>query len=213
MKHGQVFTFAQTHKPKEGMTISETLFMSREEHATIFSFAEGTDIGEEYYPHPYLYLSLMGEVGIQAEETRLLPEGCGLLVPARTPFRVFARTPCIFLEIEGKDGFCMNLIPKDEIFALKDLLPYEEGKIVNADVVNNDYLKMALMSFDAGCATPEHAAGGDAMMLCLEGEGVITNEGVPHTVHQGESFSFRPGAMHKVSATTKFKMMVMIVKE
>ena len=27
-----------------------------------------------------------------------------------------------------------------------------------------------------------YAAGGDAMMLCLEGEGVITNEGVPHTV-------------------------------
>ena len=107
----------------------------------------------------------------------------------------------------------MNLIKKDEIFALKDVLPYEDGKIVNADIVNNSHLKMALMSFDAGCATPEHAAGGDAMMLCLEGEGVITNEGVPHTVHQGESFSFRPGAMHKVSATTKFKMMVMIVKE
>ncbi len=43
------------------------------------------------------------------------------------------------------------------------------------------------------------------MMLCLEGEGVITNEGVPHTVQQGESFSFRPGAMHKVAAVTRFK--------
>ena len=213
MKYGQVFTFAKTHAPREGMTISETLLMSREEHATIFSFAEGTDIGEEYYPHPYLYLSLQGEVGICAEGERLLPAGSGLLVPARTPFSVFARTPCIFLEIEAKEGFCMNLIKQDEIFALKDLLPYEEGKIVNADIVNNSHLKMALMSFDAGCATPEHAAGGDAMMLCLEGEGVITNEGVPHTVHQGESFSFHPGAMHKVAASTKFKMMVMIVKD
>lgn len=213
MKYGQAFTFAETNKPKEGMTISETLFMSREEHATIFSFAKDTDIGEEYYPHPYLYLSLMGEVGIQAEKKLLLPAGNALLIPAGTPFRVFAQTPCIFLEIEVKEEFCMNLIKKDEIFALKDVLPYEDGKIVNADIVNNSHLKMALMSFDAGCATPEHAAGGDAMMLCLEGEGVITNEGVPHTVHQGESFSFRPGAMHKVSATTKFKMMVMIVKE
>ena len=88
----------------------------------------------------------------------------------------------------------MNLIKTDEVFALKDLLPYEEGKIVNADIVNNPHMKMALMSFDAGCATPEHAAGGDAMMLCLE------------------SFSFRPGAMHKVAAVTRFKMMVMIVR-
>ena len=195
------------------MTISETLFMSPEEHATIFSFADGTDLGEEYYPHPYLYLSLMGEVGIHAENTRLLPAGSGLLVPAGTPFGVSAQTPCIFLEIEVKEGFCMNLIEKDKVFALKDLLPYEEGKIVNADIVNNSHLKMALMSFDSGCATPEHAAGGDAMMLCLEGEGTITNEGVPHIVRQGESFSFRPGAMHKVAANTRFKMMVMIVKE
>ena len=56
-------------------------------------------------------------------------------------------------------------------------------------------------------------AGSEAVtMLCLEGEGVITNEGVPHTVQQGESFSFRPGAMHKVAAVTRFKMMVMIVR-
>lgn len=213
MKYEQIFTFAETNKPREGMTISETLFMSREEHATIFSFAEGTDIGEEYYPHPYLYLSLMGETGINAEKELLIPAGSAALIPARTPFGVFAQTPCIFLEIEVKEGFNMNLIKTDEVFALKDLLPYEEGKIVNADIVNNSHLKLALMSFDAGCATPEHAAGGNALLLCLEGEGVITNEGIPHTVHQGESFSFRPGAMHKVSANTRFKMMIMIVKE
>ena len=195
MKRGQVFTFAETHAPRAGMTISETLFMSPEEHATIFSIAAGTDISEEFYPHPYLYMSLSGETRVETPSLRVLPEGSALLIPRKTPFRVLAQDPCVFLEIEAKD-----------------LLPYEEGKIVNADIVNNPHMKMALMSFDAGCATPEHAAGGDAMMLCLEGEGVITNEGVPHTVHQGESFSFRPGAMHKVAAVTRFKMMVMIVR-
>ena len=54
MKRGQVFTFAGTNAPRAGMTISETLFMSPEEHATIFSIAAGTDISEEFYPHPYL---------------------------------------------------------------------------------------------------------------------------------------------------------------
>ena len=212
MKRGQVFTFAGTNAPRAGMTISETLFMSPEEHATIFSIAAGTDISEEFYPHPYLYLSLSGETRVEAPSLRVLPEGSALLIPQKTPFRVLAQDPCVFLEIETKEGFCMNLIKTDEVFALKDLLPYEEGKIVNADIVNNPHMKMALMSFDAGCATPEHAAGGDAMMLCLEGEGVITNEGVPHTVQQGESFSFRPGAMHKVAAVPRFTMLVMIVR-
>ena len=167
MKRGQVFTFAGTNAPRAGMTISETLFMSPEEHATIFSIAAGTDISEEFYPHPYLYLSLSGETRVEAPSLRVLPEGSALLIPQKTPFRVLAQDPCVFLEIEAKEGFCMNLIKTDEVFALKDLLPYEEGKIVNADIVNNPHMKMALMSFDAGCATPEHAAGGDAMMLCL----------------------------------------------
>ena len=124
---------------------------------------------------PYLYLSLSGATRVDAPSLRVLPEGSALLIPQKTLFRVLAQDPCVFLEIEAKEGFCMNLIKTDEVFALKDLLPYEEGKIVNADIVNNPHMKMALMSFDAGCATPEHAAGGDAMMLCLEGEGVITN--------------------------------------
>ena len=152
MKRGQVFTFAGTNAPRAGMTISETLFMSPEEHATIFSIAAGTDISEEFYPHPYLYLSLSGETRVEAPSLRVLPEGSALLIPQKTPFRVLAQDPCVFLEIEAKEGFCMNLIKTDEVFALKDLLPYEEGKIVNADIVNNPHMKMALMSFDAGCS-------------------------------------------------------------
>ena len=168
MKRGQVFTFAETHAPRAGMTISETLFMSPEEHATIFSIAAGTDISEEFYPHPYLYMSLSGETRVETPSLRVLPEGSALLIPRKTPFRVLAQDPCVFLEIEAKEGFCMNLIKTDEVFALKDLLPYEEGKIVNADIVNNPHMKMALMSFDAGCATPEHAAGGDAISIGAE---------------------------------------------
>ena len=102
MKRGQVFTFAGTNAPRAGMTISETLFMSPEEHATIFSIAAGTDISEEFYPHPYLYLSLSGETRVEAPSLRVLPEGSALLIPQKTPFRVLAQDPCVFLEIETK---------------------------------------------------------------------------------------------------------------
>ena len=93
MKRGQVFTFAGTNAPRAGMTISETLFMSPEEHATIFSIAAGTDISEEFYPHPYLYLSLSGETRVEAPSLRVLPEGSALLIPLMTPFRVRAHDP------------------------------------------------------------------------------------------------------------------------
>ena len=97
MKRGQVFTFAGTNAPRAGMTISETLFMSPEEHATIFSIAAGTDISEEFYPHPYLYLSLSGETRVEAPSLRVLPEGSALLIPQKTPFRVLAQDPTIII--------------------------------------------------------------------------------------------------------------------
>ena len=58
----------------------------------------------------------------------------------------------------------------------------------------------------------------DAFSFCRDDHGidrrfsVARDLRVPHTVQQGESFSFRPGAMHKVAAVTRFKMMVMIVR-
>lgn len=158
MKRGQVFTFAGTNAPRAGMTISETLFMSPEEHAH-----DLLDRRRHRYQRGVLYASVSlsvsssGETRVEAPSLRVLPEGSALLIPQKTPFRVLAQDPCVFLEIEAKEGFCMNLIKTDEVFALKDLLPYEKGKIVNADIVNNPHMKMALMSFDAGCATPEHA--------------------------------------------------------
>lgn len=50
---------------------------------TIFSIAAGTDISEEFYTHPYLYLSLSGETRVEAPSLRVLPEGSALLIPQK----------------------------------------------------------------------------------------------------------------------------------
>ena len=103
-------------------------------------------------------------------------------------------------------------IEKQTALELREQVDYQAGQIISRTLVQNELMSMTLFAFEKGEEISTHAAGGDAMMLCLEGEGVITNEGVPHTVQQGESFSFRLGAMHKVAAVTRFKMMVMIVR-
>ena len=103
-------------------------------------------------------------------------------------------------------------IEKQKVLHMAEQVDYQDGQIVSRTLVQNSKLSMTLFAFEKDEEISTHAAGGDAMMLCLEGEGVITNEGVPHMVQQGESFSFRPGAMHKVAAVTRFKMMVIIVR-
>ena len=159
----------------------------------------------------YVYISLFGTTEIA---NAALAPGEGILITAGTEFAVAAAEGgCVFLEIEATEGFNMNLVKNDTVFSLKELIPYEDGKIVNADIVNNAYTKLALMSFDAGTATPVHAAPGEALVTCLEGEGIINDEGVDYRIHAGENFTFRTGSLHKVTAVTKYKMTVLILKK
>ena len=87
-----------------------------------------------------------------------------------------------------------------EVFKLAELLPYQDGKIINMDVVHNEKMKFVIMSFDAGTGLSEHAAPGEALIFALDGEGVIGYEGKEHTIHAGENFVFAKGGAHWVKA-------------
>ena len=100
-----------------------------------------------------------------------------------------------------------------EIFKLAKLLPYQDGKIINMDVVRNNRMKFVVMSFDAGTGLAEHAAPGEALIFALDGEGVIGYEGKEHVIHAGENFAFAKGGAHWVKARRRFKMALLLTLE
>ena len=106
-----------------------------------------------------------------------------------------------------------EVIKAGEVFKLSELVPYEEGKIVNMDVVHNDRMKFVVMAFDAGMGLSEHAASGEALVFALEGEGVIGYEGKDHPVKAGENFHFAKGGLHFVRARKRFKMALLLMLE
>ena len=69
------------------------------------------------------------------------------------------------------------------------LIPYQDGKIVNMDLVNEPKMKFVVMSFDEGTGLSEHAAPGEALVFALDGEGIIGYEGKEFPIHEGETFS------------------------
>ena len=103
-----------------------------------------------------------------------------------------------------------EVIKAGEVFKLAELIPYQEGKIVNMDVAHNDKMKFVVMAFDKGCALSEHAAPGEAIIFALDGEGVIGYEGKEYLIKAGENFSFAKGGMHSVKATKQFKMALLL---
>ena len=105
----------------------------------------------------------------------------------------------------------MNKIVKaGDTFVLKEMLPYQEGKIVNMDLINDPHMKFVLMSFDAGTGLSEHAAPGDALVFALDGEATITYEGVENLVRAGQTFKFDAGGRHAVRADKRFKMALLV---
>ena len=106
-----------------------------------------------------------------------------------------------------------NAIKTGEIFKLSELVPYQEGKIVNMDVVHNDKMKFVVMTFDAGTGLSEHAAPGEALIFALDGEAVIGYEGKKHPIKAGENFHFAKGGLHSVKANGRFKMALLLTLE
>lgn len=109
-----------------------------------------------------------------------------------------------------KESMMNEAIKAGEVFKLRDLISYEEDKIMNMAVVDNDKMKLVVMAFDEGTRLSEHAAPGEAIVFALDGEGVIEYEGQEHLIKTGENFHFAKAALHSVKATKKFKMALII---
>ena len=73
-------------------------------------------------------------------------------------------------------------IDAGKIFSLAGLVPYQDGKIINRDIIQSPKVKFVVMSFGAGTGLSEHAAPGEALIFALEGKAVIRYEGEDHEI-------------------------------
>ena len=103
-----------------------------------------------------------------------------------------------------------SIIKSGEVFKLSELLPYQEGKIINMDISHNEKMKFVIMSFDEGTGLTEHAAPGEALIFALDGSAVIGYEGQEHCIKAGENFKFAAGGKHWVKADSRFKMALLM---
>ena len=210
---GRVFSLAEDNKEIPGCTVSELLSDERGFYTSVFSLGAGTDISPEIYGYPKIWYVLSGnmEIVIPEADDVEMPEGSAVVTPTGTPVGCRTENGAVYLEITLKEDTDMNSILKSsEVFALKDLVPYQEGKIVNMDLVNDPGLKFVVMSFTKGCALPEHAAPGEALIFALDGEGTIGYEGKEYHIKAGENFKFDKGGAHYVKADGNFKMALLL---
>lgn len=105
----------------------------------------------------------------------------------------------------------MKNIDKAKVLKLADEVAYQPGQIVSKTLAQNGAVSVTLFSFDQGEEISTHAAGGDAMVYCLDGVGRITIDGRPYALHTGESIVMPAGRPHAVYGEERFKMLLVVV--
>ena len=115
------------------------------------------------------------------------------------------------MRIQYKMKEIMKNIEKAQVLTLRDQVAYGEGQVVSKTLAQNDAVSITLFAFDKGEEISTHESGGDALVLCLDGEGRITVDGVEHILHEGESILMPARHPHAVSGQERFKMLLVVV--
>jgi quercetin dioxygenase-like cupin family protein len=208
---GKVFSIATDNQPVAGCTISKEAYSDGQDYISYFSLAKDTDISAEIYGYHKLLILHEGALQVYTDsEEWSLKQGEAILTPTDIPVGMRTDTKAIYTEISIRRHTMNNAIKAGEVFKLAELIPYQEGKIINMDVAHNEKMKFVIMSFDEGTGLAEHAAPGEALIFALDGEGVIGYEGEAHPIKAGENFKFAAGGKHWVKSNGKFKMALLL---
>ena len=214
-KVGEGYSIANDNTPVPGCTVSKEI-SSGDNYISVFSMAEDTDISVEIYPYHKLMIVSAGNVAVYRPdgEEKTLSIGESIITETDIPVGMKTETGVIYTEIAIRREDIMNkAVTAGEVFKLADLVPYQEGKIVNMDVVHNEKMKFVVMAFDEGTGLSEHAVPGEALIFALDGEAVIGYEGKDHVIKSGENFHFARGGLHSVKADKRSKMALLLTLE
>jgi quercetin dioxygenase-like cupin family protein len=102
---------------------------------------------------------------------------------------------------------------KGKVLVLRDLVNYQDGTVASRMIVNRKAGSITLFSFDENEGLSEHTAPYDATVTILEGECEVWVAGQTYQMKEGETIIFPAGVPHALSAITKFKMSLTMIRE
>ncbi len=105
-----------------------------------------------------------------------------------------------------------NDMPAAQALSLTSLVNYQDGAVVSRTLLKRPTGTLTLFAFDEGQGLSEHTSPFDAVAHILEGESEITISGKPVTTKSGEAVLLPANQPHGLRATTKFKMLLSMIR-
>jgi quercetin dioxygenase-like cupin family protein len=95
---------------------------------------------------------------------------------------------------------------------LTDLVGYQDSSVVSRQIVSGSAGTVTMFAFDQGEGLSEHTTPFDAMVQVIDGEAQINIAGKPLRVKEGELVIMPANEPHAVKATTRFKMLLTMIR-
>ena len=95
---------------------------------------------------------------------------------------------------------------------LEGLIDYQEGSVVSRTIIDKKAGTVTLFAFDENQGLSEHTAPYDAMVYVIEGEVNVTIAGKPVSLKQGEITIMPANQPHALTAKSRFKMLLTMIK-
>ena len=94
----------------------------------------------------------------------------------------------------------------------RDFVAYQDGAVVSREIIKKPAGTVSLFAFDAGQGLSEHAAPFDALVHVLDGEAEITISGRTHVMKAGDLILMPANEPHALRATSRFKMLLTMIR-
>lgn len=107
----------------------------------------------------------------------------------------------------------MSTANKSEILHMAELVTYNEGSVVSRQITKAEAGNVTLFAFDKDQELSEHAAPFDALVHILDGEAEIKISGKPFHLKNGDAIIMPAGEPHAVRASTRFKMLLTMIRK
>lgn len=97
--------------------------------------------------------------------------------------------------------------------SLAEIVQYQSGTVVSRTILKKASGTVTAFAFDQGEGLSEHTAAFDALVLMIEGESEVSVSGVSQRLSTGDLLRLPAGRPHALQAVTRFKMLLIMVKE
>jgi quercetin dioxygenase-like cupin family protein len=113
---------------------------------------------------------------------------------------------------ESKERIRMPDISPPKVESLKSLVDYQDGSVVSREIIRKSTGTITLFAFDQGQGLSEHTAPFDALVLILDGQAEITISGKAYDLTEGQMIILPVNEVHALKATSKFKMLLVMIR-